>query len=38
MPELRKFLECFANGRSVNIIFDPAKTLIDDGNDTKELT
>jgi len=36
--KLRKLLECFANGRSVNIIFDPAKKLIDDGNDNKELT
>ena len=35
--ELRKLLECFANRGGMNIIFDPANTLINDGNDNKEL-
>jgi hypothetical protein len=37
MSEFRELLECFANGQSVNIIFDPAEMLIDDGNDNEEL-
>jgi hypothetical protein len=37
MSELCKLLECFTNGWSMNIIFDPAKMLINDRNDNKEL-
>ena len=35
--ELRTLLERFANGRSMNIIFDAANALIDDANKDEEL-
>ena len=35
--ELRTLLERFANGRSMNIIFDAANALIDDANKDQEL-
>ena len=35
--ELRTLLERFANGQSMNIIFDAANALIDDANKDEEL-
>ena len=37
MSELRTLLERFVNGKSMNIIFDTAHTLIDDTNMDEEL-
>ena len=35
--ELRALLECFANGQSMDIIFNAANTLVDDANKDEEL-